>query len=187
MNLNSVINEAKLILEKSFIKTAQIDAELLLSKVLNKDRKFVILNQDVNIEKKVHDSFKNLIKQRCLGKPIAYITGKKDFWKYQFQINEHVLIPRPDTEIIVEQVLKMTKFKSNLKILDIGIGSGCILLSILKEKKDFSGIGIDLSKKCIEISKLNAFNLGLSNRVKIIKSNVDNNLGVPFIRAILCS
>jgi len=85
-----------------------------------------------------------------------------------------VLIPRPDTEVIVEQVLKISKFKSNLMILDIGVGSGCILLSVLKEKKDFRGIGIDISKKSVELSKLNAFNLGLLNRLKIFKTNVDN-------------
>ncbi len=174
MNINSVINEATLILKKNFIKTAQLDSEILLAQVINKSREYIILNQDIIIRQDSYNFFKDLIKKRSTGKPIAYLTGKKDFWKYQFQINEHVLIPRPDTEIIVEQVLKITKTKSNLRVLDIGIGSGCILLSVLKERKDFRGIGIDISKESIEISKINACNLRLLNRVKILKTNVDN-------------
>ena len=174
MNINSVINEATSILKKNFIRTAQLDSEILLAQVIKKNREYIMLNQNSIVTKESYNYFKDLIKKRSKGKPIAYLTGKKDFWKYQFQINEHVLIPRPDTEIIVEQVLKITKLKSNLRVLDIGIGSGCILLSVLKEKKDFRGIGIDISKKSVEISKVNACNLKLLNRVKIFKTNVDN-------------
>jgi len=111
-----------------------------------------------------------------MGKPIVYLTGKKDFWKHEFQITEDTLIPRPDTELIIEQVIKITKNKSKLKILDVGVGSGCILLSVLKEKKDFYGVGIDVSKKCIDISKINALRLEVTNRVKFFKSDVDNFL-----------
>ena len=174
MNINSVINEAKLILKENLIKTAQLDSEILLAKAIKKDRQFIILNQKNSVKKESYCYFKKLIRQRSKGKPVAYIIGKKDFWKYQFELNENVLIPRPDTEIIVEQVLKITKYKSNLRILDIGTGSGCILLSILKEKKDFKGIGIDVSKKSAEISKINATKFGLLNRTKIFKTDVDN-------------
>ena len=119
-------------------------------------------------------NFKFLIYERMKRKANSIFIGKKDFWKYQFKISEGVLIPRPDTEIIVEEVLKITKYRSKLKILDIGVGSGCILLSILKEKSFFKGVGIDISKKCVEIAKINAAELGLLNRVKIIKSDIDN-------------
>ena len=115
-----------------------------------------------------------MIQERAKHKPIAYLTKKKDFWKYEFVINEDVLIPRPDTEILVEQVLKLTKNRSRLKILDIGIGSGCILMSILKEKKDYLGTGIDISNKSLKISKINSHKLGVKNRLKLYKSNIDN-------------
>ena len=174
MNINTAINEAQTILKKKFIDSAQLDCELLMSKVINKDRKYIILNTDKDLKLSLYNRFKELVKQRSKGKPIAYLVGKKDFWKYQFLIKENVLIPRPDTEIIIDEVLKITKYKSKLKILDIGVGSGCILLSILKEKKDFYGTGIDISKKCTEITKLNALNLGIVDRVKIFKSDVDN-------------
>ena len=88
-------------------------------------------------------------------------------------INSWTLVPRPDSELIIEEVLKISRNKDKLNVLDIGIGSGCLLLTILKEK-NFLGTGIDVSKKCIEISKFNAIELSLTNRVKFYKSDVDN-------------
>ena len=174
MNIVNAINQASEMLKNNKIKSPKLDSEILMSKAIQKDRKFIILNSHHDIKKKTLDYFKNLIEQRSNGKPIAYLTGKKDFWKYEFDIRENILIPRPDTEIIVEKVLEITKQKSKLKILDIGVGSGCIILSILKEKKDFYGVGIDLSKKSIDLSNINALKLELTNRVKFFKSNVDN-------------
>ena len=134
MNINSAINEGISILKKGLISTAQLDCELLMSKIIKKDRKDIILNQNKKLNLELYESFKFLIYERLKKKPIAYLLGKKDFWKYQFKVSEGVLIPRPDTEIIVDEVLKITKYAPRLNILDIGVGSGCILLSILKEK-----------------------------------------------------
>ena len=174
MNLKSAINQGTKILEKNLIQSAKLDSEILMSKVIGKEREFIILNQKNHLERNSYDYFKRLINQRSKGKPIAYLTGKKDFWKYEFKIDKNVLVPRPDTEIIIEEVLKLTKNKNKLKLLDIGVGSGCILLSILNEKKNFCGIGIDISKKCLDLSKINAFNLRIDNRVKFFKTDVDN-------------
>ncbi len=174
MNFKDALFEASKILKGNFVKSSILDSEILLSKVIQKDRKYVNLNLDENLNEKSYNEFKKLIIKRSLGKPIAYLIGKKDFWKFEFSVSEKVLIPRPDTELIIEEVLKMSKEKSKLKVLDIGVGSGCILLSILKEKKDFYGVGVDISKKCIELSKLNAQNLDVTNRVKFFKSDIDN-------------
>ena len=106
--------------------------------------------------------------------PIAYLINKKEFWKDEFFVNKDVLIPRPDTEVIIEQVLKIYSREEQLQVLDIGTGSGCILLSILKERSNFYGTGIDISKKSINISKFNAKQLNLMNRVKFFNSSVDN-------------
>ena len=176
MNILGAINEATEVLKKNHINTAKLDSEILLSKVIRKDRKYIILNSYKKLKKEYFIKFNKLIARRSLGEPIAYLTGKKDFWKYEFFVSEATLIPRPDTEILVDYIINNTKQKSKLKILDIGTGSGCILLSILKEKKDFYGTGIDISKKCIEISKINASKLDLSSRAKFFKSNVDNFL-----------
>ena len=174
MNIQTAIKEGRNILNQKKIKTPELDSEILMSTAINKDRKYIILNSDKKLPKKNFDYFKNLIIERSNGKPIAYLTGKKSFWKYDFNIKQGVLIPRPDTEIIIEEALKFTKNKSKLKVLDIGVGSGCILLSILKEKKDFKGTGIDVSKKCLDVSRINALKLELTNRVKFFKSDVDN-------------
>ncbi len=174
MNLRDVINHGSSVLQKNRIKSAKLDSEILISKVLGKKRETIFLNPEVYINKFSIDYFKSMIDERSKGKPIAYLIGKKDFWNYQFKINNNVLIPRPDTELLIEHALKLTKHKKGLRLLDIGVGSGCILLSILKEKKDFFGTGIDISKNALELCKINAFSLGLHNRVKFFKTNVDN-------------
>ena len=174
MRVESAIKDAFLKLKKKKINSALLDSEILMSKAINKNREFIILNLQQELNKDDYFYFKELINERSKGKPIAYLTGKKSFWKYDFEINENVLIPRPDTEILVEQVLNIYKNKRNLNLLDIGSGSGCILLSILKEKKHFYGTCIDLSNECLKISKINADKLGIKNRIKFFKSDIDN-------------
>ena len=174
MNILEALNKGSAKLKKNNINSFQLDSEILLSEIIQKDRKFLILNYDKELKKKTLKNFDDLISQRSKGKPIAYLTKKKSFWKDIFEITSDVLIPRPDTEIIIEEVLKLTKNKRNLKILDIGVGSGCILLSLLREKKKFIGVGIDISKKCIDLCRKNSLKLGLNKKVKLFNSDVDN-------------
>ena len=173
MRLEIVINRACEELKKNDIKSALLDSELLLSKAINKSREFIILNSKHNINEKDYLYFKELINERSKGKPIAHLTGKKFFWKYEFKINDKVLIPRPDTEIIIEQVLSLYKKKNKINFLDIGFGSGCILLSILKERKDFKATGVDISNHALSICNINAYKLGVKNRVRLFKSDID--------------
>ncbi len=178
MNINSAIRHGSKILKNKSILSSQLDAEILMSKTINKDRKYILLNPNNILKKNDYIIFLNLIEQRSLGKPVSYLTNKKFFWNSEFFISNDILIPRPDTEIIIENVLRLTKNKNKINILDIGIGSGCILLSILKEKASFNGTGIDISKKCLDICKINAFNLKVRSRLKLYKSDVDKfNLG----------
>ena len=174
MNIFEAIKKGDAILRESGIESYKIDSEILMSRVIKKNRADIILNSKTELSQKDYNLYENLIIQRSKQKPIAYLTGKKEFWKYEFSVTKDVLIPRPDTEIIVEKTLKLTKNKNKLKMLEIGIGSGCILLSILKERKNFYGTGIDISKKTIEICKINCKNLGLSSRVKLFKTDIDN-------------
>jgi len=174
MNIQTAINVANQKLKKNNIFSYKLDSEILMSNVINKNRDYIILNLTQNLSDLELIDFKKLINERSKGKPISYLVGKKEFWKYEFEITEGVLIPRPDTELIIEQVLKFSKNKSKLNILEVGTGSGCLILSILKEKKDFYGIGIDISKKCIDISRINSKNLKVDERVKFFKTDVDN-------------
>ena len=174
MNIEATLIKGTEILKKNKIPNPQLDCEILLSNLINEDKKYIILNSKkiLNLEKT--KKFKDLIERRKKGEPIAYLINKKDFWKDEFFVNKSVLIPRPDTELIIEQVLKMYSKDSQLQFLDIGTGSGCILLSILKERPNFYGTGIDISKKSINVSKFNAKKLNLMNRVKFFHSSVDN-------------
>ena len=173
MNIQLAIIEGTNILQAKHIQSAQLDTEILMAKALGKDRKYIILNNNEDIRGKSLSYFKELIKERSSRKPIAHLINKKFFWNSEFFITSDTLIPRPDTELIIEQILKITKHKKNMNILDIGVGSGCILLSILKERKKFYGTGIDISKNCINISKINAKNLKLNTRTKFYKTDVD--------------
>ena len=178
MNINFVVNQGAKILKKNNFTNFFLEAEILMAKTINKDRKYILLNPKQKISEENFINFKKLIAMRTLGNPIAHITNKKSFWNSDFFVSNATLIPRPDTELIVENILKLTKQKNNLSILDIGVGSGCILLSILKERKKFYGTGIDVSEKCLKISKINAIRLKVGSRLKLYKSNVDKfNLG----------
>lgn len=178
MDIKKAMINAQSILEKSSTKFSKLDIEILMSKAIIKDRKYIILNQHKTISKKMFNYFNALIMDRAKGKPIAKIIKKKEFWKYEFKILDDVLIPRPDTEIIIEQALKISQHKSKLNLLDIGVGSGCIILSLLKEREDFFGTGIDISNKSITNTRINAELLGVKKRLRLINSDVDNfNLG----------
>ena len=178
MNIEKAINEGYLQLKKNKIKSSHLDSEILMSQVIKKDREYLILNLNQKINGKAYKYYHDLINERSKGKPIAYITGKKFFWKHEFYIDQNVLIPRPETELIIEYVLKKYKNKTKLRLLEIGVGSGCVLLSILDEKKNFLGTGIDLTNKCLKICNNNAIKIGIKNRLKLFKSDIDNfNLG----------
>ena len=178
MNIQTAIKKAYFKLRKKNIISANLDSEILMSNVIKKDRNYIIMNLNKTLCKKDLNKFNHLVQQREKGKPVAYLTGKKDFWKYEFQVSKDTLIPRPDSELIVEQILEFTKNKSKLNILDIGVGSGCLLLSVLKERPNFYGVGIDINQKCINICKKNTLNLNILNKTKFFKSDIDNfNLG----------
>ena len=173
MNINSAIMEGAKILKNNFISTAYLDSEILMAKAINKNRDYIILNSKKILCENDLNNFKKLIKARSYREPIAYLTNKKFFWESEFFVTKDTLIPRPDTEIIVENVLNLTKYKTRLNILEIGVGSGCVMLSILKEKQNFYGTGIDISRNCLNITKINAINLQVNGRLKLYKSNVD--------------
>jgi release factor glutamine methyltransferase len=173
MNIQSAVIEGTKILKNSYIKTAKLDTEILLAKVLDSNRKNIILNNHKDLNAKNLDHFKRLIKERANRKPIAYLLNKKFFWNNEFYVNKNTLIPRPDTEVAIEEILRLTKNKNKINILDIGVGSGCIILTILKERQNFYGTGIDISKKSLDISRINAKKLNLESRVKFYKSDID--------------
>ena len=174
MKYQEILNYGSRILKLNNIKSYNLDSELLLSSTLKIDRSQILLNLDKEIKNKEKFFFLNLIKRRKKCEPIAYIIGFKEFWKQKFKVNNDVLIPRPETEILVEQVINELNINSKKRILDIGTGSGCIILSILKERKKCIGVGIDISKNAIKLAKYNAKIQHIKNRIKFFNTDIDN-------------
>ena len=174
MLIDNLIKEGSKILKEKNISSYEIDSELLLSQVINKDRIFVLTNGDHRVSSKEAGDFFNIISRRKKHEPLAYITKKKEFWSLDFKVDHNVLIPRPETETIVEKIITQFKNKGSLNILDVGTGSGCILLSILKELTKSRGIGIDSSSKTLNIAKKNSKILNLMQRAKFIHCDIDN-------------
>ena len=165
MNLERIIKQGSNELSKNKIQSSLLDTELILSYLMGKNREFLLTNNNINISDDLKKNFIKAIRRRITNEPIAYITGKKDFWSETFNVNRATLIPRPETELLIYKIIKFFNNK-NINILDIGTGSGCILLSILKELKFSIGTGIDISNSAIKVAISNAKKLKLSNRVK---------------------
>ena len=173
MNIKDLVNSGVKILKENNIKNPILDAEIILSSIIKKERDYIILNETDQINQFLIKKFYNFVNRRKIGEPISYIVKSKYFWNNCFYVNKDVLIPRPDTEHIVEEVLKLIRVNSRKSVLDIGTGSGCILLSILKERKLLTGYGIDISKKSINVCKINAKRLKINNRAKFYVSDID--------------
>ncbi len=172
MEILQLLNQASKYLKDKNILSHRIDSEILLSKVLDKSREELILNLNKDIEKAKVSKFKGLIYRRSLNEPVAYILKKREFWKKDFIVNRNTLIPRPETELMVEKIVNIFNNR-NISILDVGTGSGCILLSILSELKYSKGIGIDISKKAIDVANKNLKDHKLFNRTKFLRKSLD--------------
>ena len=177
MNLETAIKKASQILKNNNIHTHELDAQIMLSDIMGVKREYLITNNRTNISEKVMEKYDIAISRRINKEPIAYITGKKEFWSEDFMVNQSTLIPRPETELLLYKVVNFFKNK-RINILDIGTGSGCILLSILKELNLSRGIGIDVSARAIQIAKANSEKLNLSCRSKFRVFDIDEfNMG----------
>ena len=174
MKIIDNLRQGNEILKENNIPSYKIDCEILMSKTLNISREEVLLNLEKQIKKEDRAKYFNLIDRRKKKEPIAYITNNKSFWRDKFITNKDVLIPRPDSEHLVEQTLRIIKKNQCKKILDVGVGSGCLSISILRERIYCKCDAIDLSKNALKLAKINAKLHQLSNRIKFYKRDVDN-------------
>jgi len=173
MNYQELLVDASKQLKYYKFNSAKLDAELILSKTLGLSREKILLNLNEKINDKVLENFNYYLKLRKQNKPIAHILGFKDFWKYKFKVDKNVLIPRPETELIIEQALKILPKLSNKNILDIGTGSGCIIISIIKERENCKATAIDKSLKALKVAKLNAEMHHVQKKIKFLNIDVD--------------
>ena len=170
MEILELINNGSQKLKNRNIYSHKLDSEILLSKVLNKTREELLTNLDQKVESRKINDFQKLLSRRSLKEPMAYILKEKEFWSKNFLVNNNTLIPRPETELMVEKLVNIFKTR-DIFFLDIGTGTGCILLSILSELKNSKGIGIDISQKAIQIASQNSRKHKLTRRTKFYRKS----------------
>ncbi len=179
MNALELINIGSNKLKMNSIKSFILDSEILLSKVLNKKREEVLVDLYQKIENNKILEFLEYIDRRASNEPIAYIIKQKEFWSKIFEVSNKTLIPRPETELMLEKLIRIYK-KKTIRILDIGTGSGCILISLLSELKSSKGIGIDISSGALQIAKKNAKNMNVYENIKFQKKSLDSFFSQKF-------
>ncbi len=179
MNALELINLGAEKLKNNKIPNYFLDTELLLSKTLKQRRETILTNLNQRICAKNILEFKKLIERRSLNEPIAYILKEKEFWSKKFEVNRHTLIPRPETELIVEKLVNIFK-KKRVFILDIGTGTGCILISLISEILHSSGIGVDISKKALQMAEKNSCKFKVKNKIKFCHTSFDHIINKKF-------
>ncbi len=173
MNYNQILKKGANFLKKNKIQNPYLDVELILSKVANKKREEILLNVNNKLKNLEMINFNHFLSRRCQKEPMAYLLGYKHFWKNKFITNKHVLIPRPDTELVIEESLKYLPIDKSKKILDVGTGSGCIIVSLLKERPKCTATAIDISIKALNVAKTNAKLHHLENKINFINIDID--------------
>ena len=193
MNALELINYGSNELRKAGISSSSLDSEIILSKILKEKREKILINLKQEIDQIKVSIFKKLVKRRSFKEPLAYIFKEKEFWNKLFEVSKDTLVPRPETELMVERLVKIYKGKK-IRILDVGTGSGCILIGLLTELKHSNGIGIDISNKTVSIAKKNANKLLPNKNVKFFINKIEAiNLGIfdlivsnpPYIKSSL--
>ena len=170
--LAAIKNGSKLLKEKN-IPTCILDSELLLAKILNQSREELMINLEQNIDKKDLANFNKYLIRRSNKEPLAYLTKEKEFWSKKFFVNKDTLIPRPETELLVEKLVTLYK-KKRVTILDIGTGTGCIIISLLSELKNSTGMAVDISRKALIVAKKNALKFKLFDRINFLNQDFED-------------
>jgi len=165
MILENALKQGSKFLKRNNINSYELDAQIILSNILKVTKEYLISNNYIDVSDKIIKKYNHALKRRANREPIAYITGSKEFWSRNFMVNYSTLVPRPETELLIYKLVNFFKNKK-INVLDIGTGSGCILLSILKELDFSKGIGIDISPKAIFTAIKNADKLNLLCRSK---------------------
>jgi len=173
--LSSIAENIKLAaqaLQESGINEPRREAGSLLAFALRKDKAFLIARPEYELSTEEETRFREFLKRRAAREPFQHITGRQEFYGLDFVVTRDVLIPRPETELIVENAIRILRDEENPAFCEVGVGSGCISVSILHEVKTSTATSLDISEKALEIARLNAENNGVSNRLELKISDV---------------
>ena len=172
MTIREAIRKGTIALKTNNIEEPNIKARLLMQAILNKDRQYLLVYDSEELKNIQEEKYFKSIDELIGGKPLQHITHSQEFMKMNFFVNEDVLIPRPDTEILVEEVIGLCKNKNKVKILDLCTGSGAIAVSLARYLKNSEVVAVDISKKAIAISKKNAKSNKVEDRITFIESDL---------------
>jgi release factor glutamine methyltransferase len=171
ISISKAILEGAQVLREAGVAEARRESGSLLAHAVGRDRTFVVTHADEPLEREAVETFRNLIERRAAGEPLQYITGHQEFFKLDFEVTPDVLIPRPETELIVEIALELLKEDPGQLIADIGTGSGCIAISLLHERRDARALATDISSAALRVAQRNADRHGVTERLTVIESD----------------
>jgi release factor glutamine methyltransferase len=181
MRMLELLRRGKNELKSASVESADLDAKLILKRLLKLDKmEELLLQVDATVDDNIAEEFSKNIKERILGKPVSKIIHKKFFWRDEFFVDENVLDPRPETETLIEAVIEDYKGSDKLKILDLGVGSGCIIISLLREFQNANGVAVDINKKSLTVAEINATRAGLTSRINFLESDWNGGLKGKF-------
>lgn len=177
MKISDLLAQAKNQLENSGVSSSKLDSLVLLTHALSVSKEYVIFNPDFEPEQHLEERFLTMINRRASREPVSHIIGKREFYGYDFFVTQDTLDPRPDSESLIELVLRKNPQKNDaLKFLEIGTGTGCLIITLLLLYKNSSAIGVDISDKALQICNKNAIQNQVQDRLQLIKSDLFSDL-----------
>lgn len=187
LQVSEALYFASLRLKAAKVDTAALDARLLMQEALHCAPEDLIRDPNQPLSEEAHEQFCALVDRRAAREPISQILGRRGFWRHEFTVTSDVLTPRPETEVIIEEVLKHEKdLDAPLRMLDLGTGSGCLLISLLSEYVNATGVGVDISLKALAVARHNAKISGMGSRAKWQRGNWADGVDEAF-DVIVCN
>jgi release factor glutamine methyltransferase len=180
MKISDALSQSRKDLDIKGVSNSKLDCLILLTHALSCSKEHIIFNPDTELNIEQQEFFFKMVKRRAAREPVSHIIGKREFFGEDFFVSCDVLDPRPDSESLIELVLENFQQKNNsLKILELGVGSGCLIITLLKAYKSAVGIGVDISEKALKIARENAATHQVQDRLQLLQSDLFSTLKIP--------
>ena len=180
MNIEEILKKEINNLKQNNIENSTLKAKILLANILNVKKEYLLIHSEEEVKQEDKIKYENCIKELIKGKPLQYITNKQEFMGLNFYVDENVLIPQPDTEILVEKAIEIAETTQKNKILDMCTGSGCIAISLAKNINNVQITAVDISNNALNVANKNAINNNVENKIKFINSDMFSNIKEKF-------